>query len=46
MLDGTQPVTLKRKMLLRADLPLDWALQRRMFGFAEQAPFQMGEERY
>jgi site-specific DNA recombinase len=46
ILDGTQPSTLKRKVLVRADLPLDWALQRRMFGFAEQAPIQLGEERY
>lgn len=46
IINGTQPPTLTRKQLLRADLPLDWALQRRMFGFHDQAPMQMGEERY
>jgi hypothetical protein len=46
IINGTQPPTLTRKQLLQADLPLDWALQRRMFGFADQAPMQMGEERY
>ena len=46
ILDGTQPPTLNRKALVRADLPLDWSLQRRMFGFEEQAPMQLGEERY
>jgi hypothetical protein len=46
ILDGTQPPELSRKQLVRADLPLDWALQRRMFGFVAQAPMQMGEERY
>lgn len=33
ILDGTQPPTLTRKLLIKATLPLDWALQRRLFGF-------------
>ena len=46
IIKGTQPPTLTRKILLQSDLPLDWALQRRMFGFADQAPTQKSEERY
>jgi hypothetical protein len=46
ILDGTNPPGLTRKQLVRADLPMDWSLQRRLFGFAEQAPVQLGEERY
>jgi hypothetical protein len=45
ILDGTQPPGLKRKDLLNADLPLDWALQRQLFGFPEQ-PFLQSCERY
>jgi site-specific DNA recombinase len=33
--DGTQPTGLDRKTLASAHIPLDWAVQRRMFGFAE-----------
>lgn len=33
--DGTQPHTLDRKTLASAHIPLDWAIQRRMFGFPE-----------
>lgn len=33
--DGTQPPGLDRKTLASAHIPLDWAVQRRMFGFAE-----------
>jgi DNA invertase Pin-like site-specific DNA recombinase len=33
--DGTQPSGLDRKTLASAHIPLDWAVQRRMFGFAE-----------
>lgn len=46
ILAGSQPPGLTKKQLVRADLPLDWALQRRMFGFEEQAPMQLGEQRY
>jgi site-specific DNA recombinase len=34
ILDGTHPRGLTRKKILTATLPLDWALQRRMLGFA------------
>jgi DNA invertase Pin-like site-specific DNA recombinase len=31
--DGRQPLTVTRGMLMKQDLPLDWALQRRQLGF-------------
>jgi len=37
ILDGNQPAALTRKMLLYGELPLDWALQRRMLGFASRS---------
>ena len=33
ILDGTQPATLNRDGLLKANLPMDWALQRKLLGF-------------
>lgn len=33
--DGTQPLSLDRKTLASAHIPLDWAIQRRMFGFPD-----------
>ena len=33
ILDGAQPPTLNRKVLIGCDLPVDWALQRRLLGF-------------
>lgn len=33
--DGTQPPSLTRKTLASAHIPLDWTVQRRMFGFPE-----------
>jgi len=33
ILDGTQPSTLCRKRLIKANLPTNWAIQRAMFGF-------------
>lgn len=33
ILDGTQPDTLTRDVLLKANLPMDWLLQRKLFGF-------------
>lgn len=33
ILDGTQPSELTRGTLLKQDLPLDWAMQRRQLGF-------------
>ena len=44
--DGTQPPDLTRRDLVRADLPMDWALQRKLFGFAEQPDHQRGDQRY
>lgn len=46
ILHGSQPPELTRTQLIRANLPLDWSLQRRLFGFPERAPMQMGEVRY
>jgi hypothetical protein len=37
LLDGTQPADLTANKLIRADLPLDWALQRRLLGFPARA---------
>ena len=34
ILDGSQPSALTREILFQTDLPLDWALQRRVLGFA------------
>ncbi len=36
ILDGTQPSTMTRDILLKATLPTDWSLQRRLFGFPIQ----------
>jgi site-specific DNA recombinase len=36
ILDGTQPAGLTGFQLMSKELPLDWALQRRLLGFAEQ----------
>lgn len=33
ILDGTQPAGLNRDVLLKANLPMDWQLQRRLLGF-------------
>jgi hypothetical protein len=43
--DGTQPPELTRRALLDADLPTDWPIQRRLFGFPEQ-PTLRTVERY
>ena len=45
IIDGSQPRELTRRLLLDANLPLDWTLQRKLFGFAEQPPIR-GAERY
>jgi DNA invertase Pin-like site-specific DNA recombinase len=34
ILDGTQPASLNRDTVLKANLPMDWALQRKLLGFA------------
>jgi site-specific DNA recombinase len=43
ILDGTQPSQLTSRELLDGTLPLDWALQRKLFGFPEQPPLQTTE---
>ena len=43
--NGTQPPELTARQLIDATLPLDWALQRKMFGFPQQ-PFLRTTERY
>jgi hypothetical protein len=46
IMDGTQPTHLTRRSLIDANLPLDWALQRKMFGFPEQPPMRTTETAY
>ncbi|WP_294013591.1 recombinase family protein [Sphingomonas sp.] len=41
--DGTQPASLTRRTLLDANLPTDWPMQRKLFGFPEQPPLQTSE---
>lgn len=33
ILDGTQPATLTRDIILNSNIPTDWAIQRQLFGF-------------
>ena len=33
--DGTQPGSLNRKVLLNSNVPTDWAVQRKLYGFLE-----------
>lgn len=37
--DGTQPVALNAQNLMAANLPMDWAMQRRMLGFPDQPDY-------
>ena len=46
ILDGAQPRELTRRQLIDANLPLDWSLQRKLFGFAEQPPMRTVEQPY
>lgn len=39
ILDGTQPAELTGKKLMSTDLPMDWDLQRRIFGFPIRQDF-------
>jgi len=39
ILDGTQPRDLTVRKLMQHDIPMDWTLQRKMFGFAEQPDY-------
>jgi site-specific DNA recombinase len=46
IMDGAQPRQITRRSLLDANLPLDWAIQRKMFGFADQPPMRTTEKPY
>jgi DNA invertase Pin-like site-specific DNA recombinase len=46
IMDGAQPRELTRRGLLDANLPLDWELQRKMFGFEDQPPMRTTEKPY
>lgn len=46
ILDGHQPPNLNRRTLLYANLPMDWAQQRTLLGFAQAADIQSCDERY
>jgi len=37
ILDGTHPAGLTRTRLVQANLPMDWALQRKLLGFPERS---------
>jgi site-specific DNA recombinase len=43
ILDGTQPSTLTRQKLVKAHLPMDWALQRTLLGFPTRPLLEGGE---
>lgn len=43
IMDGTQPAGLTRRIIIDANLPLDWTLQRKLFGFPEQPPLRSAE---
>ena len=42
ILDGTQPGDLSRRRLMQAEIPMDWSLQRRLFGFPDQPDYLKG----
>jgi hypothetical protein len=44
ILDGRQPSNLTRRILIDANLPTDWAMQRKLFGFPEQPPMHTCEK--
>jgi site-specific DNA recombinase len=46
IMDGAQPRELTRRKLVDANLPLDWALQRKLFGFPDQPPMRTTEKPY
>lgn len=46
IMDGAQPRHLTRRALIDANLPLDWALQRKLFGFPDQPPMRTTETPY
>jgi site-specific DNA recombinase len=43
ILDGTQPLGLTRHALVHANLPMDWSLQRKLFGFPDRATLEGSE---
>jgi site-specific DNA recombinase len=43
IMDGTQPSELTRRTLIDANLPLDWVLQRKLFGFPARPPIRTTE---
>jgi DNA invertase Pin-like site-specific DNA recombinase len=44
ILDGTQPAGLTGRRLMTVDLPLDWALQRKLLGFADRPDHRPGDD--
>ena len=43
ILDGTQPPSLTKRVLMMTELPMDWALQRRMLGYPERPGFAVSD---
>jgi hypothetical protein len=41
--DGTQPSHLTARGIIDANLPTDWPMQRKLFGFPEQPPMRTTE---
>lgn len=39
ILDGTQPAELTARKLMESEIPMDWALQRRLLGFPDQPDY-------
>lgn len=39
ILDGAQPASLNCSKLMASEIPMDWSLQRRLFGFPDQPDF-------
>jgi DNA invertase Pin-like site-specific DNA recombinase len=46
IMDGAQPRHITRRSLIDANLPLDWGLQRKLLGFADQPPMRTVEPPY
>jgi site-specific DNA recombinase len=44
ILDGTQPADLTGRKLMTTDLPLDWALQRKLLGFGDRPDHRPEDE--
>lgn len=39
IIDGTQPRDLTARRLMQMDIPMDWSLQRKMFGYADKPDY-------